>query len=122
MRFTYSAEVEVPQELVAVMAAEQIEVQEGKHTTFVFKMPQPIPSYLFALAVANLAFQELGPRTGIYAEPETIEAAAWEFAENETRLSKLKNCSVRICGADMTCWCCRLPSHTAGWKIPVSHF
>ena len=56
VRFTYSAEVEVPQELVAAMAAELIEVQEGKWTTFVFKMPQPIPSYLFALAVGNLAF------------------------------------------------------------------
>src|SRR5215213_8437151 len=86
VRFTYSAEVEVPQELVAATAAELIEVQEGKWTTFVFKMPQPIPSYLFALAVGNLAFQELGPRTGVYAEPETIAAAAWEFAENETKI------------------------------------
>jgi leukotriene-A4 hydrolase len=86
VRFTYSAEVEVPQELVAAMAAEQIEVQEGKQTTFLFKMPQPIPSYLFALGIGNLAFQELGPRTGIYAEPQTIEAAAWEFAENETKI------------------------------------
>jgi len=86
VRFTYSAEVEVPQELVAAMAAELIEVQEGKWTTFVFKMPQPIPSYLFALAVGNLVFRELGPRTGIYAEPQTIEAAAWEFAENETKI------------------------------------
>jgi len=59
VRFTYSAEVQVPQELVAVMAAEQLEVQEGKHTTFLFKMPQPIPSYLFALGVGNLAFREL---------------------------------------------------------------
>jgi hypothetical protein len=86
VRFTYSAEVEVPQELVAAMAAELLEAQEGKHTTFVFKMPQPIPSYLFAIAVGNLAFRELGPRTGIYAEPETIDAAAWEFAENETKI------------------------------------
>src|SRR6185503_10307194 len=86
VRFTYSAEVKVSQGLVAAMAAEQIEVQEGKQTTFVFKMPQPIPSYLFALAVGNLAFRELGPRTGIYAEPQTIEAAAWEFAENETKI------------------------------------
>ncbi len=86
VRFTYSAEVEVPQELVAAMAAEQIEIQEGKETTFVFKMPQPIPSYLFALAVGNLTFRELGPRTGIYAEPEMIDAAAWEFAENETKI------------------------------------
>jgi leukotriene-A4 hydrolase len=86
VRFTYSAQVEVPQELVAAMAAELLEVQEGKQTTFLFKMPQPIPSYLFALAVGNLVFRELGPRTGIYAEPQTIEAAAWEFAENETKI------------------------------------
>ena len=86
VRFTYSADVEVPQELVAAMAAELIEVQEGKWTTFRFKMPQPIPSYLFAIGVGNLAFRELGPRTGIYAEPETIDAAAWEFAENETKI------------------------------------
>ncbi len=38
-------------------------------------MPQPIPSYLFAIAAANLVFRELGPRTGIYAEPEIIDAA-----------------------------------------------
>jgi len=67
------------------MAAEQVEGQEGSGR-YVFKMPQPIPSYLFAIAVGNLAFHELGPRTGIYAEPEMIEAAAWEFAETETTL------------------------------------
>ncbi len=89
VRFTYSAEVEVPQGLVAAMAAEQIGVEEGSghgSTVFRFRMPQPIPSYLFALAVGNLDFRELGPRTGVYAEPETIEAAAWEFAENETKI------------------------------------
>jgi aminopeptidase N len=49
-------------------------------------MPQPIPSYLFALAVGNLDFRALGPRTGVYAEPETVAAAAWEFAENEAKI------------------------------------
>jgi leukotriene-A4 hydrolase len=89
VRFTYSAEVSVPQGLVAAMAAEQIGVEEGSghgSTVFRFRMPQPIPSYLFALAVGNLDFRELGPRTGVYAEPKTIEAAAWEFAENETKI------------------------------------
>jgi leukotriene-A4 hydrolase len=87
VRFTYSAEVEVPQGLVAAMAAEQDGVQEGNgQVGFNFKMPQPIPSYLFALAVGHLVFREFGPRTGIYAEPETIEAAAWEFAENEMKM------------------------------------
>jgi leukotriene-A4 hydrolase len=85
VRFTYSAEVEVPSALRAVMAAEQVPGQE-RSGFFVFKMPQPIPSYLFAIAVGNLVFRELGPRTGIYAEREMIEAAAWEFAETETTL------------------------------------
>jgi leukotriene-A4 hydrolase len=89
VRFTYSAEVDVPQGLVAVMAAEQIGIEEGAglgFTAFRFRMPQPIPSYLFAIAVGNLHFRELGPRTGVYAEPEIVESAAWEFAENETRI------------------------------------
>ncbi|HEX6034091.1 MAG TPA: leukotriene A4 hydrolase C-terminal domain-containing protein [Anaerolineales bacterium] len=89
VRFTYSAEVEVPQGLVAAMAAEQIGIDDGAgngSTIFRFRMPQPIPSYLFAVGVGDLDFRELGPRTGIYAEPETIAAAAWEFAENEAKI------------------------------------
>ena len=93
VRFTFSAEVEVPKGLIAVMAAEQVEGgalskskgQKGSGR-FVFRMPQPIPSYLFALAVGNLEFREFGPRAGIYAEPQMIEAAAWEFAENEAKI------------------------------------
>ena len=87
VRFTFGAEMEVPEPLTAVMAAEQVEVQErGAKRVFTFKMPQPIPSYLFALGAGNLVFRELGPRTGVYAEPEMIEAAAWEFAENEEKI------------------------------------
>jgi aminopeptidase N len=100
VRFTYSAEVDVPSGLVGAMAAEQVEsgvlslskgpdgTGHGSVTAFTFRMPQPIPSYLFALAVGNLVFREFGPRTGIYAEPETIEAAAWEFAENEIKMNE----------------------------------
>jgi leukotriene-A4 hydrolase len=87
VRFTFSAEVNVPKGLTAVMAAEQVESQKGSGH-FVFRMPQPIPSYLFALAAGNLEFREFGPRTGIYAEPQIIESAAWEFAENETKIAE----------------------------------
>ena len=87
VRFTFSAEVEVPKALTAVMAAEQVGVEErGESCIFQFKMPQPIPSYLFAIGAGNLVFRELGSRTGVYAEPELIEAAAWEFAENEEKI------------------------------------
>jgi len=87
VRFTFSAEVEVPKALTAVVAAEQIGVEErGESRIFRFKMPQPIPSYLFAIGVGHLAFRELGSRTGVYAEPEIVEAATWEFAENEAKI------------------------------------
>jgi len=87
VRFTYTAEVEVPGELTAVMAAEQVGGEErGTSKVFQFKMPQPIPSYLFAIGAGNLVFRELGPRTGVYAEPEIVDDAAWEFAENEEKI------------------------------------
>ena len=87
VRFTYEATVDVQHPLVAVMAAEHIGTElSGDTSQYQYRMPQPIPSYLFAIAVGNIVFEELGPRTGVYAEPEIIESAAWEFAENENKL------------------------------------
>jgi len=88
VRFTYRAELEVPRPLTAVMAAEAVGVEQaGPSARYQFSMRQPIPSYLFALAAGELRFRTLGDRTGVYAEPEMAEAAAWEFAENETKLA-----------------------------------
>ncbi len=87
VRFTYEAMVEVQRPLVAVMAAEHMDSEHsGATSQYRYKMPQPIPSYLFAIAVGNIAFEELGPHTGVYSEPEILESAAWEFAENEKKL------------------------------------
>jgi len=87
VRFTYEATVDVQRPLVAVMAAEHIDSEHSEETSqYRYRMPQPIPSYLFAIAVGNLAFEELGPHTGVYAEPEIMESAVWEFAENEQTL------------------------------------
>ena len=60
--------------------------QEGETASFRFEMPQSIPAYLFGIAVGNLTFQDLGPRSRIYAEPESVEAAAWEFEGMEERI------------------------------------
>jgi len=71
------------------MAAEHIETEHlGETNQYRYRMPQPIPSYLFGIAVGNLAFEELGPRTGVYSEPEILESAVWEFAENEQTLTE----------------------------------
>jgi|CXWL01.1.fsa_nt_gi aminopeptidase N len=82
VRFTYEARVRVPPGLVAVMSAEnsQVESPDGVYT---FRMDQPVPSYLMALAVGDLEFRSLGIRSGVYAEPAVVEKAAWEFADTE---------------------------------------
>ncbi|MCS5628354.1 MAG: M1 family aminopeptidase/hydrolase, partial [Planctomycetes bacterium] len=86
VRFTYTAAVEVPGSLSAVMSAgrkgDPKELQGGRKR-FLFEMPQAIPSYLMALAVGDLGFRPLGRRSGVYAEPAVVESAAWEFADTE---------------------------------------
>jgi aminopeptidase N len=84
-RVTYAAAVNVPTPLRAVMSAagDDGEILGDGRTVWRFDMPQAIPTYLLALAVGNLAGAELGPRSRVYAEPETLERAAWEFAEVE---------------------------------------
>ncbi len=87
VRITYTAHMTVPSEVCAVMAARQTGVlRQGGTAIYSFTMPQPIPAYLFALAAGDLQFKDLGPRTGVYAEPTILEAAAWEFAENEQKI------------------------------------
>jgi aminopeptidase N len=85
LRVTYSARVHVPQGLRAVMSAEN-PPGPTDGGWFSFRMPQPVPSYLIAIAVGRLEQRELGPRTAIYAEPPTIERAAREFADTEAML------------------------------------
>ncbi|TPE46429.1 M1 family metallopeptidase [Pontibacter mangrovi] len=85
IRITYNAEVKVPKELLAVMSASN-PVEKNASGVYTFEMKQPIPSYLMALSVGDLVFREVGTQTGIYAEPATIEAAAYEFAEMDKML------------------------------------
>lgn len=81
VRITYDASVSTPEGIRAVMAAEQTGGGGGEPWTF--RMPQPIPSYLIALAAGDIAFQSLGERTGVFAEPPVVEKAAYEFADTE---------------------------------------
>jgi aminopeptidase N len=82
VRFTYDATLRVPRTLTAVMAAEAKKVvHETDATICSFHMRHPIPSYLFALAAGNIVAEKIGARSRVFAEPETVKAAAWEFAE-----------------------------------------
>ncbi len=119
VRITYVAKVHVPKGLTAVMAAEsRVKPDEAKQGVFVYVMPQPIPSYLIALAVGDLAFQSLGPRTGVWAEPSVLKAAAFEFAEVESMVQSVEK------GFGPYRWgrydILVLPPafHLEGWRIP----
>lgn len=80
IRITYSAKVKVPTDLMAVMSASN-PVQKNATGIYEFDMPQPIPCYLLALAVGDLAFAEIDHRTGVYTEPSMLEDCAYELAD-----------------------------------------
>jgi aminopeptidase N len=82
VRMTYDATIRVPKDLVAVMAAERTPTESGTGM-FQFRMPQPIPSYLIAIAVGDLTFTPMSDRTGVWAEPSMAAAAAREFEDTE---------------------------------------
>ena len=82
VRMTYSAKLQVPKELLAVMSAANPQ-KKNDTGVYEFQMQQPIPSYLLALAVGDLKFVGLSERSGVYAERSVLKKAAWELADTE---------------------------------------
>ncbi|MBA3397632.1 MAG: M1 family metallopeptidase [Deltaproteobacteria bacterium] len=82
VRFTYSARIRTPKTVVALMSADNdpAVVRDGD---FSFRMTEPVPSYLLALAVGDLAFKPISPRSGVWAEPSVLERAVYEFGDIE---------------------------------------
>ncbi|GLT70075.1 hypothetical protein SLA2020_421760 [Shorea laevis] len=105
-RVRYSALLNIPRELSGVMAAKHVDRRppiagEGNTSLLsqgfgslwaaegrvveAFVMDQPVPPYLFAFAVGELGFREVGPRTRVYSEAvdSVLDAAAREFEGTE---------------------------------------
>jgi aminopeptidase N len=89
VRITYRAELTVPRALRALMAARFVERREadvGGLAVERWEMPQPIPPYLLAFAVGELAARDLGLRSRVWAEPSVVERAAAELVEVDDML------------------------------------
>ncbi|QCE05715.1 leukotriene-A4 hydrolase [Vigna unguiculata] len=102
VRICYSARLNIPSELSAVMAARHVQRRSPKNDDALdvatpspwcaegrvveeFEMEQSVPPYLFAFAVGALGNREVGPRTRVYAEDvaAVLDSAAAEFAGTE---------------------------------------
>ncbi|MGI8931657.1 MAG: M1 family metallopeptidase [Sphingomicrobium sp.] len=88
VRQTWEAKITVPTGLTAVMSAGKAgparsTERDPQLTTYFFAMDKPVAPYLIAIAVGDLAFRELGPRTGVWTEPAMLDKAAAELADTE---------------------------------------
>ncbi len=90
IRITYDAIVKVPKELMAVMSAENPK-EKNANGVYNFKMEQPIPAYLIALAIGDIEYKGISNRTGVYAEKSMIEKVHTEFSDMEKMVLAAEN-------------------------------
>jgi aminopeptidase N len=85
IRQTWEARIVAPKPLTVVMSGLIVGEPEdlGETRAFRFAMDKPVAPYLIAIAAGDLAFRELGPRTGVWTEPSMLDAAAAELADTE---------------------------------------
>jgi leukotriene-A4 hydrolase len=91
IRQTYSARITTPRDLRAVMSAEHLTPEgkvEGDRRVFEFKLTNPVPPYLIAIAIGDISSRPVGKRTAVFAEPSVQGRASAEFADLETMLEK----------------------------------
>lgn len=93
-RITYSAELKVPKDLMAVMSASNPK-EKNSLGEYRFEMKQPIPCYLIALAVGDLVYGKLSHNTGVYCEPELLKESMYEFVD----LPDMMNAAEKLYGS-----------------------
>ena len=86
IRQRYRARVVAPPPLRVLMGAAALTpdgTPVGDGRAFEFRLDHPVPPYLFAIAIGDIAARPVGPRSTVYAEPSIVDRAAWEFADIE---------------------------------------
>jgi leukotriene-A4 hydrolase len=87
IRQTWEARITAPEPLKVVMSGERLtpegEAAGAGRRAWRFRMDHPVAPYLIAIAAGDIAFRELGARTGVWSEPEMLDRAAAELADTE---------------------------------------
>jgi leukotriene-A4 hydrolase len=85
IRQTWEATIRVPAGLTAVMSAPKSAepITQGGESVFSYRMDHSVAPYMIAIAVGDLAFRPLGPRTGVWTEPVVLDRAAAELEDTE---------------------------------------
>ena len=82
VRFTYTAHVTSRPDVMVLMSADN-DPAAKRTGDYTFSMPNPIPSYLLAIAAGDLVFKPISARSGVWAEPAMVDKAAKEFEDTE---------------------------------------
>ncbi|MDZ4772913.1 MAG: M1 family metallopeptidase [Planctomycetota bacterium] len=85
VRITYDAVIRTSTDTTAVMSAERLPIERPGE--FRFAMKHPIPSYLIALAVGDIAFESVSDRCGVFAEPSLVQGATRELEDTEKMIA-----------------------------------
>jgi leukotriene-A4 hydrolase len=78
IRQTWDARIVAPSDLKVVMSAEAVGAPEPAGAGLAaarFRMTNPVPPYLIAIGVGEVAFQAIDERTGVWTEPSMLHAA-----------------------------------------------
>ena len=86
VRFTYSAHVTSRPDVMVLMSADN-DPAAARDGDYSFQMPQPIPSYLLAIAAGDLVFKPISARSGVWAEPSMVDRAVAEFEDTEQMIA-----------------------------------
>lgn len=92
-KITYDATIEVPSDLLALMSAEN-PTEKNEKGMYHFEMHHPIPSYLIALAVGDIAFEKVSENTGVYAETPWVKEVKNELMD----MPKMLQFAEDLCG------------------------
>ena len=118
VRFTYDAHVTTPKDVMALMSADN-DPKAARDGDYSFKMPQPIPSYLMAIAAGDLVFAaDLRARRRLGRAGDGAEGGEGIRRHREDDRHRRSACTARTAGAATTSWCCRRRSRIGGMENP----